>query len=96
MICLRSGYCCTFLDVVIINNPKLGLVDGNAIHKPTGVKCQHLLGDTPGHHACALHDYDWYKETPCYDFTQIESDPSNSCRLGEYYLKQQTGIPKNE
>ena len=87
MICLRSGYCCTHLDVIIVDNPELGIVLGNVKHKPTGVKCQHLLGDTPGKHSCAIHDQPYYTSTPCYQFTQVEADASDVCRLGEYHLK---------
>ena len=87
MICLRCGHCCIYYEVIVVNDPELGIVDSNLIEKPTGVRCQHLTGDNPGQYSCAIHDYDWYQETPCYQFTQIETKNSN-CRVGEYGLKK--------
>ena len=59
MICLRSGFCCIHLNVIIVDDPKLGIIEGNAIAKPSGQKCQHLLGNLPGQHSCAVHNYPW-------------------------------------
>ena len=87
MICLQCGHCCIFYEVIIIDNPELGIVKGNLIEKPTGIRCKHLEGDNPGQYSCAVHDYDWYQETPCYQFAQIETKNSN-CRVGEYSLKR--------
>lgn len=88
MKCLRSGYCCIHYDVVIIDDPEKGLAEDNLIHKPSGIVCQHLKGDNQGSYSCSLHDYPWYKETPCFSHGQIEESPENNCRLGEYILKQ--------
>jgi hypothetical protein len=82
MICLRCGYCCIYYDVMIVNNPDLGIIEGNIIHKPYGIKCQHLIGEIPGEYACKVHNSPWFKETPCAAFTQFESQNSN-CRVGE-------------
>lgn len=86
MICLRSGHCCKAFDVIIVDDPDLGILEENLIHKPSGQKCKHLLGSVKGKYACALHDRSYYKETPCFAFTQIESGSKN-CRLGEYHLR---------
>lgn len=85
MICLRCGYCCKNYDVIIVDKPELGIVENNLIHKPSGMPCKHLLGDKPGEYSCAIHDFSWYKETPCYSHGQIEQKNSN-CRIGEYAL----------
>lgn len=82
MICLRSGYCCISLDVIIVDDPDKGICDDNVIHKPSGVACKHLLG-TQFSHSCAIHDKPWYKKTPCAQYTQIESENS-PCRTGKY------------
>lgn len=68
--------------VVIVIDPKLGIVDGNVRGKPSGEKCPHLLGDKPGNYSCAVHNYDWYSQTPCAEFTQIERSKDDMCRLG--------------
>jgi len=86
MICLRSGYCCIQLEVIIVDNPELGLTYENLKTKHTGDKCQHLIGNEAGHYSCAIHNYPWYKETPCYQYTQVEHKNSN-CRMGEFILK---------
>ena len=87
MKCLRSGFCCINYDVIIVSNPELGIVQDNLEHKPTGQPCKHLKGEIPGQYICSIHHYDWYKETPCFDYGQIEDHESN-CRTGEYFLKK--------
>jgi hypothetical protein len=87
MICLRCGYCCIHYDVIIVNDPELGLVEENLVHKPCGVRCQHLLGTIPGQYVCAVHDRSWYEETPCFSYGQIEPSPDTRCRMGVYTLK---------
>ncbi len=89
MKCLRSGYCCINYDVVIVTDPKLGIVEGNAAHKPAGEPCPHLIGSKPGKYSCAIHAYPWYKQTPCYEFTQIEQTINSPCRMGEYVLNHE-------
>ena len=82
MICLHCGYCCTELLVVIVDNPELGIVDGNLKGKEDG-RCQHL---DENNNMCKVHNYPWYKETPCFAHTQIEHG-NTKCRIGEYRLK---------
>ena len=85
MKCLRCGHCCINYDVIIIDDPEKGVTEDNLIHKKSGDRCQHLRGDKPGEYSCAVHHYPWYKETPCFEFTQVEREDSN-CRMGEYVL----------
>jgi len=87
MICLRSGYCCINYDVMIVDDPKLGIVENNIIHKPHGEKCKHLGGEKFGEYFCKVHNEPWYCKTPCYDYSQIENGNMN-CRIGEYILKE--------
>lgn len=93
MKCLHSGYCCIHYDVMIVDNPSLGIIQDNVIHKASGVRCKHLIGETPKHYNCAIHEESWYKETPCYAFTQIETSPDTPCRIGEYTINLEN---KNE
>jgi hypothetical protein len=88
MKCLRCGHCCKRYAVIIVDNPELGVddIDNLVPHMGTGEPCKHLLGDKPGEYACAVHDYPWYTETPCYRHGQIESDPETPCRMGVYVL----------
>lgn len=86
MICNHCGYCCIYYDAMIVNDPNLGITEENIIHKPSGVVCKHLSGATPGEYRCSIHDFDWFKSTPCHDFGQIENSPDDLCRIGEYIL----------
>lgn len=85
MICLRCGYCCIQYDVIIVDDPDIGIEESNMKHKPNGVRCQHLVGEA-GECACAIHDRPWYNETPCWQFGQIEPSADTECRMGVYVL----------
>lgn len=83
MKCFRCGYCCINYAVIIVNDPEKGIVEGNLIFKDSGEKCPHLsFGGSKS--VCNIHSYDWYKETPCYQFTQIGG---TVCRIGQRELK---------
>ena len=86
MKCLRCGYCCIRIEVIIVNNPVLGIVDDNLMAKHTGQSCPHLTGKVSGEYSCAIHDEDWYKDTPCFSHTQIGLD-SAVCRTGKFLLE---------
>lgn len=88
MKCLRSGYCCTHYDVMIVDDPEKGVTEGNVKYKPSGEECQHLTGEGPGSYFCAVHNEPWYRETPCYEFIQIETHPDMPCRMGFKILKE--------
>ena len=92
MKCLRCGYCCIQYAVVIIDVPELGYDENNAKFKPSGQRCQHLVGDEPGKFSCAIHNESRYTETPCYEFTQTEIHPDTPCRVGEYVLNGHTEL----
>lgn len=82
MTCVRCGYCCTKLLVVIVVDPDKGptydnLKAINCLEEP----CPHLRGDTPGGYSCSVHDRPWYKETPCYQYN-LETP----CRVGPYLM----------
>ena len=88
MICLRCGHCCKNYFVAIVDDPSKGIVETNIVsHMGDGTPCKHLIGDTPGKYSCAIHEYQWYGETPCSDHGQIERTNSN-CRIGEYILNK--------
>ena len=89
MICLRCGHCCTKYIVIIVDDPKKGLKENNLIEHWGNGPCKHLLGDTPGEYSCAIHNYKWYKKTPCHSHGQIEQSPDCNCRLGEFILKKE-------
>ena len=87
MICLRCGYCCKNYAVVIVDDPAKGICEDNLIlHEGLGSPCKHLQGNKPGEYSCKVHEYEWYKETPCFQHGQIEHENS-PCRMGEYILK---------
>ena len=87
MICLRCGHCCKSYVVGIVDDPEKGPVEGNIIAHAGEGPCKHLRGDKPGSYSCALHDYPWYPETPCYAHGQIEGR-NTPCRLGRYLLER--------
>ena len=59
------------------------LKDDGFLHKPTDVICPHAeIKDNKLY--CKVHNYKWYKNTPCYDFTQIELNDQCKCRMGDY------------
>jgi len=93
MICNNCGLCCVDYDVIIVDPKAIqkdGIVDltnvKNYIHKSGYDPCPHLgwKGNTS---LCVIHKYDWYKQTPCYQFTQVE-DGNQICRLGEHTVKE--------
>lgn len=71
--------------VVIVDDPEKGLDEDNLKAREGGSSCQHLKGDKSGEFSCAIHDYPWYEETPCFAHTQIE-DGNTDCRIGEHVL----------
>ena len=91
MKCLRCSYCCTMYDVIIIAPNRvtvnLDLTDESVyMHKPTGFKCPHLtFVDGKAH--CRIHQFSWFKDSPCDQFTQVENGDTN-CRIGEYMLNK--------
>lgn len=88
MKCLRCGYCCKYFCVVIVNDPQNGIRKDNLIfHDGDGTPCKHLIGDRPGNYSCAIHNYPWYKDTPCFQHGQMEVNEFDKCRMGEYVLK---------
>lgn len=89
MICLRCGYCCKHLWVMIVDDPEKGLIKDNIIeHKGGGKPCKHLRGERPGEYSCTIHSKPWYKKTPCYGHVQIERSERDFCRMGKYMLDQ--------
>ena len=97
MKCLRCGYCCTHLFVIIVDDPAKGPREDNLIcHEGKGVPCKHLRGNKPGEYYCNVHDESWYEETPCFMHGQIESRPDTLCRVGAYLLEKLNNETKKE
>ena len=88
MVCLRCGYCCKKLFVVIPKDPSKGLREDNLIVHMGDGPCIHLKGDKPGKYSCAIHDKKWYKRTPCFQHGQIEKDVNQLCRTGNFILNK--------
>jgi hypothetical protein len=87
MICLRCGQCCVEYGAVVMRDPVLGIVKGNAVFKPAWEKCFHLKGNAKGEYSCAIHDESFYKQTPCFHFGQSEPGDSN-CRMGKRVMRK--------
>lgn len=83
MKCLRCGYCCIEYPVIIIDDLNRGLTEGNLIAKPEGVRCKHLVVRDRVYH-CLAHDYKWYHQMPCAQFSQMEASPDTPCRIGVF------------
>ena len=88
MKCLRCGYCCKNLSVMIIIDPTKELTKENVTyHSGDNNHCMHLKGSKPGEYLCNIHHYPIYKNTPCDEYTQVESHQNTNCRMGKYVLK---------
>lgn len=81
MICLRCGYCCHRYAVIIVDNPEFGIREDNLTAHLGDGRCKHLRGFKVGEYFCRLHHYDWYKETPCASYGQVETG-NTECRMG--------------
>lgn len=88
MKCLKCGYCCLNFLIVIIKEPKKGIVEGNLEALDGTKRCPHLIGNKPGEYSCSIHHYDWFKDTPCGEYSQVERQERN-CRTGDYIIKTQ-------
>jgi hypothetical protein len=101
LICNHCGLCCIDYEVVIISPEwakKEIIIDHNLpeeafIHKKSGNPCPHLYWEDE-ESRCKIHNMPWYKDTPCYQFGQIESSPDCICRLGEYIWSKKPGYYK--
>lgn len=89
MKCLRCGYCCQNLWVVVVDDPDKPISKQNlrVIGQNGPERCPHLRGNKPGEYSCAVHDRKWYKRTPCFKHGQIERSKDDVCRMGEYQMK---------
>ena len=92
MICLKCGYCCVKYGVVIINpkyiNEELDFEDPDfekkLQFKESDKWCPHLIEKSKFIYSCKIHKKPWYKNTPCFNHTQIESSDISKCRMGNY------------
>ena len=96
MNCLRCGTCCIKYCVVIVDDPDLGISESNLISR-TGLEgpCKHLRGSGPGKYSCAVHDRNWYSDTPCFQFTQVEGSTDTPCRIGMAVLGLDPSISRD-
>ena len=100
MICLRCGYCCTCLDIAIVN-PLSILSDGTVdplnheavISKPSGQRCPHLVY-REDEAVCTIHHLPCYNGTPCDQFEHFGPEDS-VCVLGSYFKALDQGQPKS-
>lgn len=89
MICVRCGWCCKWLAVIVVRDPAIGPPmtlddsgDNLILHRGEGKPCPHLRGDRFGEYECTIHNKPWYPQTPCFHHSQIESSPDALCRRG--------------
>ena len=99
MICLRCGYCCKRLSVVIVKDPDKPPSEDNltvfngGINPETGefdnnTRCPHLRGDKVGEYWCVCHDKPWFKQTPCAAYQSHW--PEKKCRMGVFLTSKQS------
>jgi Fe-S-cluster containining protein len=100
MICLRCGYCCINLSVIIIHPDYIqkelkfeNLPEKAFMLKFDGELCPHLAFEDKKA-ICKIHHFDWFKDTPCHQHTQIEQSKDCNCRMGEYLLKENISVFK--
>jgi len=90
MKCLHCGHCCLTYAIVVIKDPDKvpRETDDNIVLLDGTKRCPHLQGNKPGMYLCAIHDYPWFKDTPCGIYGQIENKDS-PCRIGAHILKKE-------
>lgn len=95
MICVNCGLCCYDYPVGIIKKEFINFnVKTTSDFPEEAIDIK--LGNTPCPHIfwkdhksqCAVHDKPWYKQTPCFDFGQIEESPDCVCRIGEWIMEK--------
>jgi len=82
------------LDVIIVSpkyatetftpNPQMDLGE-EVMHKPTGIACPHLELSNDKY-LCKVHHFEWFKDTPCFQYGQIEESEASLCRTGNYVV----------
>lgn len=95
MICVHCGLCCFDFPCTIISREYAesditnldNFPEEAFIIKPQNTPCPHLFWKD-SESQCEVHSKPWYKTTPCFDFSQIESSPKDICRIGEWILKK--------
>ena len=100
MKCVRCGYCCISSAVIIID-PEFkdsfekidDFIDEHFTFKESGVVCPHLIMDDIIT-TCSIHDKKYYKDTPCYSHSQIESNVDDKCRMGKYITENDIKVMK--
>jgi hypothetical protein len=100
MLCLKCAHCCFWFDVVIIKKEKINEIkDCNDFNEDTvknkdyQIFCEHLEFDEQEQSfSCSIHHYSWFKDTPCYKFSQCEDNDNSPCKIGEWYKTDPQGI----
>lgn len=85
MKCVKCGYCCKQLMVMIVDDPSKGISEDNIIFHDGSKPCKHLIGSEPGKYVCAIHDMPWYDETPCASHNS-ELFNDIDCKLGLHII----------
>lgn len=92
--CLNCGHCCIKFNVVIIKKGSIreaesidNFIESDFKIKDTDEICEHL-DYKDGKFFCTIHHHSWFKQTPCYEFIQIEESINDLCRIGEWYQLQ--------
>ena len=88
MKCLRCGYCCLYLWIIVIKDPTKPISEDNCqeVDARQGKPCPHLRGNKPGEYSCVIHNFHRYKKTPCFSHGQIERSKKDLCRMGNYII----------
>lgn len=89
MICLHCGYCCIYLDVIILKDYDQEPSEENVLHKRCNEVCPHLT-ITNDQITCTAHGKRYFKDCPCDQYSQFEYSNSN-CRTGDYVMNDLKG-----
>jgi len=88
--CLRCGYCCQRLLVVVVDDPDGPLAEPNlmtfGLSGDGSDPCKHLRGAEPGSYSCAVHDRPWYPRTPCAAYQSHW--PERKCPMGVFIVEE--------
>jgi hypothetical protein len=73
--------------IPVVIDPEKPIVEDNILCIDGTQRCPHLTGDKPGEYFCKIHHYEWFAETPCGQFSQIEREDSD-CRIDAHLLQK--------
>lgn len=97
MLCIKCAHCCYWFNNAIVKPQYIDIIQTEAdiTEEKITIKyektfCPYLIKEK-GQFSCTVHNYPWFKFTPCFKFIQIEEDDQTNCRIGDWYFNDPQG-----